>query len=66
MGGCADVLSPRYLRCSGRLTNPLCCCALRLVAFAVIGFIDDYAKVSKQRNLGLTAKKKIYFQVWSA
>ncbi len=30
----------------------------------VIGFIDDYAKVSKQRNLGLTAKKKIYFQVF--
>src|SRR5258708_16061472 len=30
-----------------------------LVGFAGIGFIDDYAKVSKQRNLGLTAKKKI-------
>jgi phospho-N-acetylmuramoyl-pentapeptide-transferase len=35
-----------------------------LVGFAGIGFIDDYAKVSKQRNLGLTAKKKIYFQVF--
>jgi phospho-N-acetylmuramoyl-pentapeptide-transferase len=33
-------------------------------SFAVIGFIDDYAKVSKQRNLGLTAKKKVYFQVF--
>src|SRR5207237_10707386 len=31
--------------------------------FAIIGFIDDYAKVSKRQNLGLTAKKKIYFQV---
>jgi len=32
--------------------------------FRGIGFIDDYAKVSKARNLGLTAKKKIYFQVF--
>src|SRR5260370_41938155 len=35
-----------------------------LVGFAVIDFIDDYAKVSKQSNLGRTAKKKIYFQVF--
>ena len=35
-----------------------------LIGFACIGFIDDYAKVSKQQNLGLTAKKKIYFQVF--
>src|SRR5206468_1918724 len=34
-----------------------------LVGFATIGFIDDYAKVSKRQNLGLTAKKKIYFQI---
>src|SRR6202008_3417259 len=34
-----------------------------LLAFAAIGFVDDYAKVSKQRNLGLTSKKKIYFQI---
>jgi len=37
-----------------------------LIGFAAIGFIDDYAKVSKQRNLGLTAKKKIHFQILSA
>jgi phospho-N-acetylmuramoyl-pentapeptide-transferase len=34
-----------------------------LLTFAAIGFIDDYAKVSQQRNLGLTAKNKIYFQI---
>jgi len=34
-----------------------------LLAFAAIGFIDDYAKVSKQRNLGLTSKKKFSLQV---
>ncbi len=34
-----------------------------LVAFAGIGFIDDYAKVSKKRNLGLTARRKFGLQM---
>ena len=34
-----------------------------LLAFAAIGFVDDYAKVSKQRNLGLTSAKKFTLQV---
>ncbi|HTZ33387.1 MAG TPA: phospho-N-acetylmuramoyl-pentapeptide-transferase [Methylomirabilota bacterium] len=34
-----------------------------LLAFATIGFIDDYAKVAKRRNLGLTGKKKIALQI---
>ena len=34
-----------------------------LLAFAAIGFIDDYAKVSKQQNLGLTSKKKFSLQI---
>src|SRR5258708_31152752 len=29
-----------------------------LLAFAAIGFVDDYAKVSKQRNLRLTTQPK--------
>jgi phospho-N-acetylmuramoyl-pentapeptide-transferase len=66
MGGVLIVLStavPTLLWAD--LTNPFILLALfALVGFAVIGFIDDYAKVSKQRNLGLTAKKKIYFQVF--
>jgi phospho-N-acetylmuramoyl-pentapeptide-transferase len=33
-----------------------------LLGFAAIGFIDDYAKVAKRRNLGLTGKKKITLQ----
>ena len=65
MGGVLIVLStavPTLLWAD--LTNPFVLLALfALVAFAAIGFIDDYAKVSQQRNLGLTAKKKIYFQV---
>jgi len=66
MGGVLIVLStavPTLLWAD--LTNPFILLALfALVGFAGIGFIDDYAKVSKQRNLGLTAKKKIYFQVF--
>jgi phospho-N-acetylmuramoyl-pentapeptide-transferase len=34
-----------------------------LLAFAAIGFIDDYAKVAKKQNLGLTSKKKFLLQV---
>jgi phospho-N-acetylmuramoyl-pentapeptide-transferase len=66
MGGVLIVLStavPTLLWAD--LANPFVLLALfSLVGFAVIGFIDDYAKVSQQRNLGLTAKKKIYFQVF--
>ena len=65
MGGVLIVLStavPTLLWAD--LANPFILLSLfALIAFAIIGFIDDYAKVSKQRNLGLTAKKKIYFQV---
>ena len=34
-----------------------------LVAFGVIGFIDDYAKVMNKRNLGLTARRKFGLQM---
>src|SRR5262252_3498995 len=33
-----------------------------LVMYGWIGFLDDYAKVTKQRNLGLTGKKKLLYQ----
>ena len=29
-----------------------------MVGFGLVGFIDDYAKIRKQRNLGLTARGK--------
>lgn len=34
-----------------------------LIGFGGIGFFDDWAKISKQRNLGLTAWQKIWGQV---
>src|SRR5579871_3391311 len=35
-------------------------------AFAAIGFADDYIKVVKKRNLGLTARAKLFWQVLAA
>lgn len=34
-----------------------------LLAFGIIGFIDDYAKVINKRNLGLTARQKLALQM---
>ncbi len=57
MGGVLIVLStvvPTLLWAD--LSNGFVLLALfALLAFAAIGFIDDYAKVSKQRNLGLSS-----------
>lgn len=39
---------------------------LGLLGFGAIGFVDDYAKVTKKRNLGLTARKKFWAQVFCA
>jgi phospho-N-acetylmuramoyl-pentapeptide-transferase len=66
MGGVLIVLSTAVpVLLWADLANPFILISLfALFGFAAIGFIDDYAKVSKQRSLGLTAKKKIYFQVF--
>jgi len=68
MGGVLIVLStivPTLLWAD--LTNEFVLLAMfALLAFAAIGFIDDFAKVSQRRNLGLTAKKKIYFQIFAS
>jgi phospho-N-acetylmuramoyl-pentapeptide-transferase len=34
-----------------------------MLAFGVIGFVDDYQKVMKKQNLGLTGKGKFFWQV---
>src|SRR6266581_2432295 len=33
-----------------------------LVGYGWIGFLDDYAKITKQRNLGLSGKRKLVYQ----
>jgi len=39
---------------------------LGLVGFGAIGFIDDYAKIRKKKNLGLTARQKLWAQIFCA
>jgi phospho-N-acetylmuramoyl-pentapeptide-transferase len=34
-----------------------------MIVFGAIGFVDDYSKVMKKRNLGLTGKGKFFWQV---
>ncbi|MGO9642094.1 MAG: phospho-N-acetylmuramoyl-pentapeptide-transferase [Candidatus Acidiferrales bacterium] len=46
------------------LANPYVLLAMfALVGFGAIGFIDDYRKVLRRRNLGLTGKLKFLWQV---
>src|SRR6202050_896473 len=33
-----------------------------LIGYGWIGFMDDYAKVTKRRNLGLTARRNLIYQ----
>jgi phospho-N-acetylmuramoyl-pentapeptide-transferase len=46
------------------LMNPYIWISLMaLFGFGAIGFLDDYAKVTKRRNLGLTGRRKMCYQV---
>jgi phospho-N-acetylmuramoyl-pentapeptide-transferase len=45
------------------LSNPYVWIAtLALLGFGWIGFLDDYAKITRQRNLGLSGKRKLFYQ----
>jgi len=35
---------------------------LATLCFAVVGFLDDYAKISRKRSLGMTARMKLLYQ----
>src|SRR5271169_2383854 len=65
MGGLLIVISivvPTLLWAN--LRNPYVWIAIfALVAFGAIGFVDDYAKVRRKQNLGLTARRKIVLQM---
>ncbi len=64
MGGvliCISVLVPTLLW--SNLSNPyVWLVVFATTAFAAIGFADDYIKVVKKRNLGLTSRQKLLFQ----
>jgi phospho-N-acetylmuramoyl-pentapeptide-transferase len=65
MGGvliCTAIVVPTLLWCN--LREPAVWVALTgLVSFGAIGFWDDYTKLRKKRNLGLTAKGKFAAEI---
>ncbi|QNI32628.1 phospho-N-acetylmuramoyl-pentapeptide-transferase [Alloacidobacterium dinghuense] len=65
MGGvliCIAILLPTLLWAD--LSNPFVWLMMgSTVAFGAIGFADDYIKVVKRRNLGLTARAKLGYQI---
>lgn len=49
------------------LSNPFVwIVVLSTLAFGTIGFADDYIKVVQKRNLGLTARAKLFWQAFAA
>jgi phospho-N-acetylmuramoyl-pentapeptide-transferase len=64
MGGVLIIVSiviPTLLWAN--LRNPYVWIALAaLVGYGWIGFLDDYAKITRRRNLGLTGKRKLVYQ----
>src|ERR1700759_1363745 len=67
MGGvliCIAILLPTLLWSD--LSNPFVWLVmLSTLVFGAIGFADDYIKVIKRRNLGLTARQKMAMQILS-
>jgi phospho-N-acetylmuramoyl-pentapeptide-transferase len=65
MGGLLIVISifvPTLLWAN--LTNPYVWISLLgMVSFGAIGFWDDYTKLKRMRNLGLTARQKMVWQI---
>jgi len=68
MGGILIIISivvPTLLWAN--LRNPYIWLSIfSLLAFGVIGFMDDYSKISRKRNLGLTVKQKFGLQILAA
>src|SRR5262249_44714100 len=65
MGGVliiVSILIPTLLWADLKQMYP-CLAIFSLLAFGAIGFIDDWAKIKKQRNLGLTARGKFGLQM---
>src|SRR5437016_9282491 len=64
MGGVLIIISiviPTLLWADLRYTSVWVAIAA-LLGYGWIGFLDDYAKITKRRNLGLTARRKLAYQ----
>jgi len=65
MGGVLIIISiviPTLLWAD--LSNPYVWIAVfTLLCYGAVGFVDDFAKITRRRNLGLTARRKMFYQV---
>ena len=49
--------------CNRNVTADTTAIILTMLAFGIIGFLDDFEKIAKKNNLGLTPKQKIMLQI---
>lgn len=64
MGGIA-IIGAAIAGClvTGAYDTNMFIALLAFVSFGILGFLDDFVKVAKKRNLGLTAKQKLILQI---
>lgn len=64
MGGIA-IIGAVLITCltAGETTRDMLVILAAFVAFGILGFLDDFVKVTLKRNLGLTAKQKLILQI---
>jgi phospho-N-acetylmuramoyl-pentapeptide-transferase len=64
MGGVAIIIGV-LITCltSGETTRDMLVILGAFLAFGILGFLDDFVKVTMKRNLGLTAKQKLVLQI---
>jgi len=64
MGGLIILLSIFATSAIGlNFTHKSIAVLISLFLFGIIGFLDDYIKIGFKRNLGLTAKQKMFMQI---
>ena len=64
MGGLA-IIGAVLITCltAGEITRDMLVILAAFVAYGILGFLDDFVKVTMKRNLGLTAKQKLVLQI---
>lgn len=63
MGGIAFLIISSvvaFIYCESLMSR---ICIITATLYGVVGFLDDFIKITKKRNLGLTAKQKLILQI---
>ena len=65
MGGIAIILGVIIGLLFGGIKNPdVWMIIINMILFGLIGFIDDYEKIAKKNNLGMTPMQKMHKIMW--